>query len=425
VGLIPRPPWFEHGETPPHHETAERAFHLRTWEIPTPVDFPRELFESALAGHRRLIEEHGADILDLPVLEGGEPQYFEPNVIGFTCTLVVSQGTTVEIDRWRPQDVSFLVQRCRGIVRQLAEETDDDRMYVVVVAEGAASVHLVRAHDPARVGDRARLEIDGPALVVEPWWQWHLRTSDGVLTWWRTPAGDLVVSRVRFVAPRDVRSIVEFLVDHYEPSIRRGLARFRREYAGKKPVLSLRTGVDGESLFWMPRDHASDLVPLARLSGEARRGRRGFLPVVVDDLEWGAVAWLPLEGTDGARPATVFEWEPDCGEPPGPVPDLVVPSHLGKPGPPRPRTPPAEPTPAERRERLGKRLASLERAVSIRMPEIMLADHRRRVREAIDALDADVAKAVLAEHPRAARLMERAVAAEEREQQERERGKLN
>ena len=76
MGLIDIPSYVLAGEPPPHHRTKTRAFHLLTWELPAPIEFPREVFADALAVHARLLDENGDDLLAAPVIEDGEADFF-------------------------------------------------------------------------------------------------------------------------------------------------------------------------------------------------------------------------------------------------------------------------------------------------------------------------------------------------------------
>ncbi|HEX8794519.1 MAG TPA: hypothetical protein VF765_26420 [Polyangiaceae bacterium] len=410
MGIIRVPPYVLAGETPPHHETSQRAFHLRSWELPEPVEFPRELFADALKVHARLLEEHGSDVLDEPILEPGEePDYIDPGSIGFSCALLASRGTTVEIHRWHPQEVSFLVQRCRGIVRRLMTATELDRMHVVVVAEGAASLHLVRAHAPRRVGDRPRMEVVERALVVEPWEQYHLRVRGSVITTWMTPAGDLAASRVAAPPKRwTVRAIADALVSRYEASARAALTAFRQEYPRAPPAVHLSTEVDGEELHVV---HRRDLDPWVQsfpaLLREAQKGLPGFDPMVVDACGWAALVWLATGTNDAAKPAPRFEWAKEVESRPGtPLPDLVHVPHRGEPVPkPRRNAPAPDPGPEYWRGSLAKSLSHLERLVDLRAPEPIIDAARETSRKRIAKLEPGDVEVVLRAWPRAARLL--------------------
>jgi hypothetical protein len=178
--------------------------------MPPPVDFPRELFADALTEHARLVEVHADAILTAPLEErrvrdgddedGDDEEDDEKEredhpscrtlgAIDLTCSVLASDGALHELHKWRTQEVSFVVQRCHGIVRRLMQDPDDGFTYVVVVARGVASLQLLRGVEPKRGGDRERLEVAERDLAVEPWDQWHRRSGGTVTTWWRTPLG--------------------------------------------------------------------------------------------------------------------------------------------------------------------------------------------------------------------------------------------
>ena len=411
MGLIDIPSYVLAGEPPPHHRTRARAFHLLTWELPAPVEFPREVVADALAVHARLLDENGDDLLAAPVIEDGEADFFAPHQIGFACALLASEGVAVEIHKWRRQEVSYVVQRCRGIVRQLLEVPPLDRMYVVVVAAGAASLHLVRAHSPRRVGDRPRLEVVERALVVEPWEQWHRRVGNSIVTTWKTPAGEAVASRVP--VPRTewtVRNIVDALAHRYEASARKGLAAYRPVEPGDAPAVHLMTEEDGETLYFHPRcDVQYWAKGFPEIARAARRDRLGLTPVVIDALQWGALVWLATGSADVATPAPVFEWNEMAGPSPGPsVANLVSVPHRGPVSESRRRPQvEAEPGPEYWRESLAKSLARLVRLTDLRAPVEILRHERRLARERIAKLEPADAEAVLSAWPRAVRLLAR------------------
>ncbi len=419
MGLIDIPPYVLAGESPPHHAEDRRAFHLRSWEVPEPIAFPREVSAESLAVHARLLEENGTDIVDAPAMEGRTPEYLDSINMNLACALVVSRGLKVEIHKWRPQEVSYVVQRCRGIVRRLIEENDIHRMYVVVVAAGAASLHVVRRRDPTRVGDRARLEVVEPALVVEPWEQWHRRVGDGgdgggsIITTWMTPTGDPVESRV--AAPPEhwtVRAAVDALARIHEPSLRKGLAAYRHEHRSVRPCALLRTQVDGDEFMFHERgdvDFWAGSFP--GLVEAVRRGPRNLDPVIVDGGPWAALLWLaPTSAnasTDIAVPPVRFEWM-EGGTCPGPsLPDLYILPHRLKPpqvrGKPEPEP---ERGPEYWREKLSKSLSTLITLTEVKAPPSIIEQTRETVRQRMTKLEPGDAAAVLRAWPRAARLLE-------------------
>lgn len=422
MGLIDIPPYVLAGESPPHHAVDRRAFHLRSWEVPEPIAFPREVFAESLAVHARLLEENGADIVDAPAMDGRTPEYLDSTNLNLVCALVVSRGVQVEIHKWRPQEVSYVVHRCRGIVRKLIEEADYDRMYVVVVAAGAASLHVVRARGPKRVGDRARLEVVEPAIVVEPWEQWHRRVGDcgdggeSIITTWTTPAGDAVESRV--AAPPEhwtVRAAVDALARIYDPSARKGLAAYRREHRGVRPCAQLLTQVDGDAFIFHERsDVAFWAESFPGLIKAVRTGPRNLDPVMIHEDRLAALFWLApasaKASTDVAVPPVRFEWM-EGRECPGPsLPDLYILPHRLKPPQVRSPEPEPEPGPEYWRERLSRSLSALITVTDVKAPPSIIEQTRETVRKRMAKLEPSDAAAVLRAWPRAARLLGKAEA---------------
>ena len=146
-------------------------------------------------------------------------------------------------------DLSFVVWRCRGIVRQLMEVPPEGQTYVVVVAKGVASLQLCRGVPPKRAGEEPRLELVERDLVVEPWDQWHLRAGNFVKTWWTTPLGELVASRVRVRRwPHKGRPATDDLLMIRGRSLRKRIDAYARENPGHKPLAVLDTSLVGEEI---------------------------------------------------------------------------------------------------------------------------------------------------------------------------------
>jgi hypothetical protein len=302
VGLIDIPPYVRADEDPPNGTTLVRAYHRRTYELVDPIDFPRALFTDALAEHARLLEAHSAEILAAPLDHIGKPaddRFVELEDLHFCSTVLVSDGAAHEVHRWKTVDFSFVVWRCRGIVRQLMEVPAEGSTYVVVVAKGVASLQLCRGVPPKHAGEGARLEIVERDLVVEPWDQWHLRAGDFVKTWWRTPVGELVASRVRMRRwPHEARPATDDLLMIRGRSVRQRIDAYLREHPGHKPLAVLETSLVGEEIQVSDRRQGDPYVePFPEIVEALRVGRPGLDPVVVYCFRWAALCWLPAAGT--------------------------------------------------------------------------------------------------------------------------------
>ena len=276
--------------------------------MPPLVEFPRELFTEALAEHARLVDAHADAILTAP-LEGEEGGR-DVSGIDMTCSLLVSDGATHEIHKYRTQEVSYVVQRCHGIARRLMLDPEDGTTYVVVVARDVASLQLLRGVEPKRAGDSERLEVLERNLVVEPWDQWHWRTRRAVYTWWRTPIGELVASRAPWYAiPRKWPDVVDALVGLYEPELRRRLVRYERENPKRRGLAIVCTSDGGDDLRVVDRFEGDAWVEgfPATLKAAAHH-RPGFDPVIVDGENVAGLRWLSRgEGRDLVVPEGMHE----------------------------------------------------------------------------------------------------------------------
>jgi hypothetical protein len=319
VGLIDIPPYVLAREPPPNASGEEPSFHLRSYLMPAPIDFPRDLFVEALADHARLVESHGTEILGAPLREtDGDGKnvdlFLSVDDIDAACTLLVSDGVAHEIHKWRAQQLSYVVQRCRGIVLKLMESAPAEHTYVVVVARGVASLQLVRGHEPRRVGGVARLEVVERDIVVEPWEQWHRRDGEWLVTWWTTPAGELAASRVRLAAPpRHLGQVVDALLAIYEPGLTKGLAACAKERPGAAGhVAKLHTAGSGDELrFVSRREAASWLQDFPKVVEAVLHAPPGLDVVIVYSWHWAAVRWMVRDRTDVGVPAAVYEQLPE------------------------------------------------------------------------------------------------------------------
>ncbi|HEY6463988.1 MAG TPA: hypothetical protein VIY73_27650, partial [Polyangiaceae bacterium] len=176
MSAFPLPPYLARGALPVNARGTHAAFHVPVFGLSAPIAFPRELFADALASHARLVDEHAADLVAAP-LDHAPPGADEPDEVDLlvehycmhhAVILLAREGTRVEIHRWTPPEASWAVQRCRGIVRTMMLQAPYETGYLVVVADGVASLHRVRGVSPKRVGDRPRIAIVERDIVVEP-----------------------------------------------------------------------------------------------------------------------------------------------------------------------------------------------------------------------------------------------------------------
>ncbi len=296
MSLLEIPPYVLAGDPPPSAGGWQRSFHTPSYYAPPAVEFPRELFVDALVEHARLLETHADAIRTARCGDDDDgPDYYE--AVHLTCTILAIDGFAHEIHKWTPKEVSFVVQRCHGIVQRLMLECEEDTTHVVVVAREVASLHLLRRVEPKQGGDAERFEVVARDLVVEPWDQWHWRTRRAVYTWWRTPIGELVASRaVRKLLPRSWGQVVDVVVGLHEAEIRRGLARYARDNPTRRGLAIVMTGVGGDELRIVDRHEGAswtDGYP-ATLAAVAKP-HRGFDPVIVDGYRIAGLRWLSRE----------------------------------------------------------------------------------------------------------------------------------
>ncbi len=400
MALIDIPPYVPTGQAARAASAPRRGFHFRSYQLAPPLDFPRALFTGALTEHARLLELHGGEILSKPLdcPELDDDDRFMPLELLHACSaLLVSDGVKHEVYRWWSVDLSYVVQRCRGIVLQLMEEAPQGHGYVVVVAGRVASLHLVRGVAPRRVGEGPTLEIVERDLVVEPWEQWHLHGRPFVRTWWRTPAGGLVASRVTFPRwPTTPEGVTEALLAIRGPSVRRRLEAFVRDNPRARPVAIVETSETGEEIDvidWREGYPAVQAFP--EILDALRIGRPGLDPVLVYAYDWGALTWRRrADSADVALPGLQLAVRPQPRHEEYPDPDED-----------RDYEPDGTPVPSYWRKRLAMRLSRLERLLGLDAPEPIIDSERELVRKAIGLLDAGDAEAVLAAWPTAARFL--------------------
>jgi hypothetical protein len=315
VALIEIPPFVLADEDPPGTTTPVRTFHVRSYQIEA-VEFPREVFSEVLGEHARLLEAHAPEILAAPLDHPGNPaddRFVALEDLHTTTTLLVSDGAAHEAHKWRTVDLSYVVQRCPGIVRRLMEVPPEEHTYVVVVARGVASLHLLRGVEPRRAGELARLEVVARALVVEPWDQWRQREGQFVTTWWRTPIGELVASRRRVREQlKDERAVADALMTIRGQSVHERLATYAREEPGSKPLALLDASVRGESIEVVDRRGGDPFVdPFPGIVAALRVKRPGFVPVLVYAYHWAVLCWIALDaGADVAVPEALVAKRP-------------------------------------------------------------------------------------------------------------------
>ncbi|MGH7297989.1 MAG: hypothetical protein ACRELB_23825, partial [Polyangiaceae bacterium] len=154
--LLDVPPYLLEGRTPRWVSGARALFHRAIFQLAGPVDFPRELFADVLREHARLVDAHAAAVLaaplDRPWFEVGSPEDKSRHVtldsLPQSTSILAVEGPVVEIQRWRRAQASWVLQRSRGIVRKLLLRLPDQHTYLVVVAGGVVSMHVMRGVAP-------------------------------------------------------------------------------------------------------------------------------------------------------------------------------------------------------------------------------------------------------------------------------------
>lgn len=303
--LIPIPPYVLACESPPDLRADKpylRGFRLRSYEVVEPIAFPRELFADVLVEHARLLDAHGTEIITAPLDHPGQPadeRFVEMDAIDAFPTLLVGEGTKHAVHKWRTADLSYVVERCRGILLRLMEMPRDGFGYVVVVARGVASLHLVRGVRPRRAGDPPQMEVVKRNLVVEPWFQTHHREGEYVVTRWRTPLGELAMSRVRSAPkPNGAHAIATALMKLYDASLHEHLDDNPLAFRDDRLVAHVLTTFLGDEIdVWDRHEPDPTLIDFPEVLAPMRSGRPGLTPVVVQSDDWAALCWI-------ARPAT-------------------------------------------------------------------------------------------------------------------------
>jgi hypothetical protein len=288
------------------------AFHIPAFGLSEAIAFPRELFAEVLASHSRLVEEHAVALVAAPLDHASPDDEEGDRLVPDYCMhhaaiLLVREGTHVEIHRWTPPEASWAVQRCRGIVRKMMLQAPDGTAHLVVVAEGVASLHRVRSAPPKRVGEPPRAEIVERDVVVEPWDQWHQRLEGHVVTRWRTPAGDLVGSRVKARRwSRDLRHVADSLFEDYDAELRRAARGHVKTHRRDRPLVLLTSSGAGEKIDVLDRTFSSLTEGFPEIHVALHAGRPGCVPVLLDLFQWGVLRWLPIGATDVAVPDTLY-----------------------------------------------------------------------------------------------------------------------
>jgi hypothetical protein len=315
VALLAVPPYLLEGRTPDYVRGSTPLFHRAAFQLAAPVDFPRPLFTGVLREHARLVDRHAAEVmaapLDRPWFEVGHPEdvsrHVEIVALPRCTSVLVAEGSVVQIHRWRTAQASWVLQRCRGIVRKLMLRPPAEHTHLVVIAGGVASMHVMRGVPPRRAGDTQRLEVVQRDVVVEPWDQWHRRRRGHVVTWWRTPAGELAASRVAAPLEKDDgREACEALLRIYRDELRAAFAGHEPMEPGAKPLVIMRSSRNGEDIDVTDRDWAEHaLREYPTLLAALGSAPPGFAPIVVDIFSDAVLQWCPVGALDVATPPLV------------------------------------------------------------------------------------------------------------------------
>jgi hypothetical protein len=302
--------------------THRATFGMRSIVVPPPVDFPWAPMGPALAEHAQLLDLHKHEILhttleDKDVRDRFPFDSFRDNAV----VLTADDDGDHEVRVWRREDASWVVRRCRGIVRQLMEEPIRGRLYVVVIARGVAALHVMKGTGDEHLwghhwwlpGTRKGLglKIAPPAAVAEPWEQWHQRLGTQMATWWRLPGGEWIGDGVDIPGkPRTLGEAVDRLVVHYERRTARDAAWVGKQY-GERPAVGIRSSVRGGDEVAVIPYSMRHLFARSRhptLRRLLTRDVPGFTPIYVT-LEHGAgLRWSARRGvTDVAPPRPVDE----------------------------------------------------------------------------------------------------------------------
>ena len=111
--------------------------------------------------------------------------------------------------------------------------------------------------------------------------------------------------------------------------LRRLFVREAPSWSGAPLMAHLKTDPDGDDIMIVARASLETWVEgFPRIIDAVRRGKPGFVPVVVHGPDWGAVRWMALDRTNVAPPPALYELHEDLeGRFDHPVEDLCQRTH--------------------------------------------------------------------------------------------------
>jgi hypothetical protein len=261
--------------------------------------------EPALAEHAWLLRTHEREILDR-VLKDEDVRDGQPFICVESTVAVIAakpDGRT-DVRGWYREDGSWVLRRCHGIVRCLAQSLPWDHFYAAVVADGVASLHLLLGtgalpYVPGMIGTREGLgaKVVARNLVVEPWDQWHMRRDGVKTTFWSLPDGTSGSERVALPqVPKTLGEAVDRTIAFNEEPIARELGRIEGQ-PGRDVryvhVHALRQTGDRVCTFDILRHHAilKQMPPRQRRLIE--RGATGYDAISVEVAGGFGLRWRP------------------------------------------------------------------------------------------------------------------------------------
>jgi hypothetical protein len=249
--------------------------------------------------------EHQSEVLRR-VLFDGDVELGEPFAMIEACVGVIAAGSDgrTEVHGWYRQDAARVLRRCHGIVRRIALRPRRNRFYVVVIARGVASLHLVRGtgappYDPEIRGTREGLgyRVIAPNLVAEPWSQWHARDGATMTTHWELPGGLRGSGQATLPArPAAMRDAVDRTMELNAEAIASARARTENVRGwGFRYIVVQSSEVFGDQVVPYQRGKHRDALRLVRRKTrrEPVRHVKGYDTVFVMLDHGVGVRWLP------------------------------------------------------------------------------------------------------------------------------------
>ena len=396
VGLLAIPPYLLTGDRPPSARGPIPAFHRRSYAIPEPIDFPRELFAGVLVEHERLLETHGTALLQAPLGGSGPDADDDPGELVASRVVCPVRPRNV---RERVEALLALYDATlrSGLTAYGRKNPRRRRLAILQTSGDGEELRVLnRREAPAFLDDfpqivealrAVRAGLD--AVAVDGYWWAALR-------WLPSGALDVAVPPMLHVRRKDDGEAEALLYAELPPKTppKAELPLSNAELLAALPPSILRaarrrkTGILAACCVVCG---LATIPPLTLFADVARS----------PDLAWGPATLVVLAGTaflfacwmlvDHVR-GTAYLYRGKSGD----VRAVAA----------RPPAPPRQDVRRVWMARLSRRLSYLERLVALDAPEPVVEHSREVVRKAIRELEPDDARAVLRAWPQAVKHLE-------------------